>query len=176
MKEIELKFLEINITDWRRRLKQLGAKLLIKRQLVTDIFFVPVGERKVKFSTFRLRRIGQNRFLTMKFKVQNKKFAVRDEFEIGVTDFETTKTIVLNAGFKILYQREKYREEFQLGHFKVEIDEYPGVPPYLEVEVHQAKEFAPALKLLGLNIKDAVTISATEVLKKYKQNKTKLIF
>jgi adenylate cyclase class IV len=78
-KEIEVKILNIDRKDIRRKLKGLGAELVHKPVLLREVYFDSPA-RNHKFSSFRLRSGGGKTFLTIKFRTSDKKFNVADEY------------------------------------------------------------------------------------------------
>lgn len=174
-KEIELKILNIDRKKFIASLKKVGAKQILKPTLMCEVYLDSPAQERV-YSSFRLRDEGKRIFLTLKLKKEDKKFQIRDEFEVEVSDFDTTKKILELAGFKIFRQREKLREEYRLGKIKIEIDEYPKMKPYTEIEAPSKDELERFLKKLEFPIKYTTNKTATEILKDAGLNPDNLLF
>ena len=179
MKEIELKILNVDVPAMRRKLKKLGLKRVMKPTLLHEIHFISENFRGKgsRASLFRLRKEGGRSFLTVKAKRRkDKRFDVRQETEVSVSDFEKTKKILEAVGFKILREREKFREEYKGKGVKVEIDSYPKIKPYAEVEGNDKKTVLKFLSTLGYSLKDTTNKTATGVLKEAGIGDGKLVF
>ena len=176
MLEIELKILEINPQEIEGKLLRLGAKKQ-KTVLVIDKSFDfsshVLHKRK---QLLRLRVLGDKFFLTHKKKKQeDKDFKIIEETETEVGDAKVMENILKKLGMRIVKYREKKRTSFILGNARCEIDEYPRVPPYLEIEGSK-KDIINILKKLDYSLKDTTTKSASKVLKKYNTNNKFLKF
>lgn len=101
--------------------------------------------------------------------------AVREELEVGVSNERNTSKIISSLGLVLVKEREKRRTSFVLGKTSIEIDTYPGVPPYLEVEGNK-NTIPNTVKKLGYTMKDTTNITSTKVLKKYGKNSDFLKF
>ena len=166
MKEIEVKILDVNPASVRRRLKSLGAKKIFGPVLVRELFFEhpDVPAKKRGYTSFRLRLVGREVEITVKTARAGGRYKVQDEREIVVNDFAAARALIEALGFRVFRTREKKREEYRLGAAKVEIDEYPGLAPYLEVEAKTKREVAAAVAKLGFTMAHASTATATELL------------
>jgi len=163
-KEIEVKILNIDKASIGKTLKKLGAIKILKPTLMRELYWESSAKKRL-YSSFRLRSEGNDNFLTIKLKKEDNNFEIRDEFEVAVGDFGKTKKILELAGFKVFRQREKVREEYKLGKTKIEIDQYPNMNPYLEIEGSSKKEVEKFLKKLGFSLKYTTNRTATEVIR-----------
>ncbi len=167
MKEIELKILNVDGAKLRRGLRKLGARRLFPPVLVREVFLeqagVPVEGRG--YSSFRLRSVGKTCELTVKVRKTDKRYSVHDEFEVNVSGFEETLKLLTVLGFQVFRRREKVREEWKLGGVKVEIDEYPKMLPYMEIEGRSREAVGRFLKSLGMSAEHATNATATEIMR-----------
>lgn len=162
--EKEIKILGIDPEKLRRRLVKLGAKLQFKsviREVAFDSDFLEKGV------TLRLRIVGGKNELTAKKKKLSSRLLMREEYEVQVSDFEETARILGVLGFSKIRDREKEREEWILGEAKVEIDRYPGMPPYAEIEAKDRQTIMSCLRKLGLSNLRRTTQTSTELLKSW---------
>jgi adenylate cyclase, class 2 len=174
-KEIEVKILNINRKKLKKSLKELGAKRVFRCTLFHEIYWEsPSNERQC--SSFRLRSEGRKSFLALKLKKDDSAFEIRDEFEVEVGDFKTTAEILELVGFKVFRQREKLREEYLLENVKVEIDEYPGVMPYMEIEASSKQAVKDFLKKINFPLRYTTNRTATEIIQDAGLNPNKLLF
>src|SRR5690606_7229751 len=92
-------------------------------------------------------------------------YSIHNELEINVSDFETTLRLLETLGFKVFRRREKIREEWKLGTVKVEIDEYPRMLPYIEVEGQTRAAVDRFMKKMGISLEHASNATATEIVR-----------
>jgi adenylate cyclase class 2 len=173
MKEIEVKILEINPKDIEKKIIALDGKKNASNIVHERFYDFPDGKLKSKFSILRIRTIGKKTEFTFKHSTSKLKegsgFAVREEIQTEVSDVNELERIVLALGLVVKKNREKKRTSFTLGKTKIEIDEYPGIPAYLEVEGDE-RSIPPVVRKLGFTMNDTTNISSTKVLKKYGKN------
>jgi adenylate cyclase, class 2 len=111
----------------------------------------------------RLRDQGGRTFLTYKQITSNE--ATIDstlEAEVEVGDFEAAKTLLEAMGFKALRYQENYREEWHLGGVAFDLDTWPDLPPFLEIEGPDEEAVRQATLNIGLDFADATFGSVDE--------------
>ncbi len=176
MQEIEIKVLNINKKQMEKKLTALGAVKKGRFLIVEKNFDFKNKNISKNKCALRLRSVGKRAELTFKSKANARDaFKVREETETMVGDFKTMEKILNNIGLQPVWHRQKYRTSFQNGPVKFEIDEYPGIPPYLEIEGSK-KDILKYLRLLGIPQTNTSTQSSTKVLKQYGVNHTYLLF
>ena len=172
--EYEIRFLDINIVYVKKRLEDLGYKLKAKRFLQKR--YVYDVNRKEK-SWLRLLEGPGGSTLAYK-RVLNAEIDGTEEIEIDVSDFDTTKKLLEKAGNKPKGYQENYRTLYVKDGVEATIDEWPKIPPYLEIEGKSKEKVEEAVKILNLKYK-YTTMNNLEI---YKDNgidlhsTTKLIF
>jgi adenylate cyclase, class 2 len=172
MKEIEIKILEINPKEIEKKIISLGGKKTGSNLIKERFYDYPDGKLKSNFSILRIRTCGKKTEFTFKHstgKLSDSDFAVREEIQTEVSNAKELERIVSALGLVLVKDREKKRTSFILGKTKIEIDQYPGIPSYLEVEGNE-KTIPPVVKKLGYSMKYTLNISSTKVLKKYGKN------
>jgi adenylate cyclase class 2 len=174
MNEIEVKILEINPAEIRKKLKQAGAK---------RVFGGTIGARYYDFSdrrirkagnVLRLRKFGKKIELTFKNIKGKKKYKHADETDVIIEDFEAMHRFLTSIGLKHYAALRKKRERYQIKGLKFEIDKYPGIPYYVEVEAKTKKDTKKAklllekgVRLIGYKMSDTKPWNAFEVHKYY---------
>ncbi len=179
MKEIELKILNINVPAIRRKLKRLGLKQAMKPTLFHELLFTSASSKgkEGRFSLFRLRKEGKKSFLAIKVRgKKNVRFDVKRETEVLVSDFISTRRIIETVGFKVTRERQKIREEYVGRGIKIEIDKYPKLEPYVEIEGRNTKMVLNFLSAFGYSLKNTTSKTATEILKEAGIDDRKLVF
>lgn len=152
--EIEAKFVNVDIEDIREKLKVLGAtceKPLREMRRVT----IDTPALKQKDAFVRVRDEGDKTTLTYKqfdaFSVDGAK-----EIEVTVSDFEATVELLSQAGLPYGSMQESRRETWQLNGVEIMIDEWPWLPPYIEVEGGAETEVKDVAASLGFEWSAAV--------------------
>ncbi len=85
------------------------------------------------------------------------------EREVTVSDFDATKDICLKAGMvEKLYQENK-RTRYVIDGIEFDIDTWPLIPTYLEIEGKTWEEVYAAGERLGFNRADAKIFSANQI-------------
>lgn len=144
--EYEVRVLEINKEEIQKRLESLGAKLVedvFQKRYVYD--FKPVIPSK----WIRLRTNGTKSTLTIK-NVETSNIDGTKEIEIEVSDFDTTNEILKELGYNPRAIQENKRIKYDLNGVEVDIDTWPKIPTYLEIEGKSEEEVYNTLDLLEI--------------------------
>lgn len=91
------------------------------------------------------------------------------ETETSVSDPDNAETILLSIGFEKVRTVSKRRRSFVLegSEGKIEIDEYPGIPPLLEIEAESPEAVERVARSLGFDPSELVSDSVTGLEKRY---------
>lgn len=89
------------------------------------------------------------------------------ETEIFVNSFEETNELLENLGFFHRSYQEKRRVKYILNEHEIDIDTWPGLSPYLEIEGKDKKDLEKILNLLGYSFKDAVSCTVDDLYKAF---------
>lgn len=166
MEEIELKFLEVDVENLITKLDKLEARKVGEYFYKRIIWDFPDHRLQKSGGFLRLRDEGEN--VTMTFKSQKDfvsyeattKDVVMIEDEVIVSNFENTRTILRNLGMIELRYQENKRIRYTLGNVEIDIDFWPRIPPYVEIEGPSIEEVLNVVEVLGFNKDDAVRYSA----------------
>lgn len=167
--EIEAKILNIDILAIEKKLTEIGAKKIGEKFFRIMVFDFPGFPLDQKSSWLRLRDEGDK--VTMAFKqrlgIKNKEAGQNDagmeEFEITVDSFERTKDILLSLGLIEKFSQEKKRISWEKGEIKFDLDTYPQIPSFLEIEGSTWAEVDAAILELGFSLADKKVCSATQI-------------
>ncbi len=72
--------------------------------------------------------------------------------------------------------QKKTREEYILGNIKIEVDEYPGMNPYIELEGRTKKDIDDFLEKFDFPLKYTTKDTASEIIKKAGLDPDNLVF
>ena len=161
--ELEVKILDINEWDIKRKLSELGAKKLGGsnfRRYVYD--FSPVDMNK----WIRLRTDGNKSSLTIK-EILSDDIDGTKESEIEVSSFDTTHNMLEELWYQHKSYQENKRESYILDDVNIEIDSWPMIPTYLEIEWNSEKSILDIVIKLWYNINDVTSINTKKVYSHY---------
>lgn len=157
--EYEVRVLEINKEEIQNKLAELNATLVedsYQKRYVYD--FNPVDPNK----WIRLRTNGNKTTLTIK-QIESSNIDGTKEMEIVVDDFDTTNEILNELGYKARNAQENKRIKYDLNGVEVDIDTWPLIPTYLEIEGKSEEEVYNTLDLLGIDRDKATSLDVTGI-------------
>lgn len=130
--EIEVKFVNVNHDEIRKKLTACGATL---EQPMRDMRRVVIDtpELKKKAAFIRIRDEGDKVTVTYKQFDQLSVDGAK-EIEIVASNFEDTVALFTAAGLPHSSLQESRRETWKLNEVEVVLDEWPWLNPYIEIE------------------------------------------
>ncbi len=161
--EYEARILEIDSQEFIKKLEKLGAKKVndyYQKRYVYD--FKPVVNNK----WIRLRTDGVKATLTIK-KIENDNIDGTKELEIEVSDFEKTNLILNELGYQRRAYQENKRTRYIYNNIEIDIDSWPMIPTYVELEGNGEQEIKDFIKLIGYEEKEIVTYGVSKIYKHY---------
>jgi adenylate cyclase class 2 len=132
------------------------AETVLLRRYVYDI--TPGDESR----WIRLRDTGTGSTLTVK-EIRHDGIDGTDEIEVAVDRFEATNDLLGKLGFTPRGYQENRRTSFVLDGARLEIDEWPLIPPYLEIEADSRDEVLRVAALLGYSETDLTSENTVNV-------------
>jgi len=153
MHEIETKILEVDKDKIKKALKSLGAKEIQNTRLVVD-WYCPMGAHKAEKHPWYLRirttSDGKNEVSWKSLPKITGNTRHSKEVNVNVSDGALTKALFENIGLENYAHQEKDRVSFALKDWNFDLDQYPGMPAYLEIEGKSHEHVQEAIKLLNL--------------------------
>ncbi|MEU8762258.1 class IV adenylate cyclase [Streptomyces sp. NPDC048659] len=161
--EYEATFLRVDVTDLQRRLAGLGAEQVFPRTLLTRRIFesgaLDAG------AWIRLRDEGTRSTLTLKQVTDPTRIDGTLEIETEVGDLDAVAGILLRLGLTEARYQENYREGWRLGQVVFDIDTWPGLATFVEIEGPDEPSVRRAAALLELDYAEARFGSVDEIYK-----------
>jgi len=160
MEEIEVKFLNVDPVKMEAKLQEIGAKKVFDKIYRRKVFDYPDLRLDKDGSWLRLRDEGDRVTLSYKHRLGQKTHdgTINDEsmeeVEVVVSDFEKAGKLFEKIGLKEKFYEENRRIRYVLEGIEFDIDTWPLLEPYLEIEASSWVEIDRATKLLGLNPAD----------------------
>ncbi len=140
-KVLDIDLAEVTATILSKGGQQLGQPRLLRRY-VYDI--VPGDMSK----WIRLRDSGAETTLCVK-EIRSDAIDGTHEVETTVGDFAATNDLLGLLGFTPKSYQENRRTSFVLDGARLELDEWPQIPPYLEIEADSRDDVVRVAGLLG---------------------------
>lgn len=172
--ELEAKFIDQDHDLIRSKLKELGAELKHPMRLMKrHIMDYPDKRLEQDKAWIRVRDEGDKVTLTYKCDTA-KTFGSVEELETSVGDLKDMLDILKKLGLVSKSYQETRRETWKLADVYVELDEWPFIPPFIEIEGTDKESIKQVADKLGLDWEDAVFGSVTSIYKiKYPHLKNK---
>jgi adenylate cyclase class 2 len=170
MEEKEVKFLGIDPKRIQEKLMKLGAKKLFDRLYRRRVFDYPDLRLDKQGAWVRVRDEGDKVTLTFKQRlgVRGHDGVTNDEsmeeVEVEVSDFDKTAEILRRIGLKEKHYIENRRIRYLFfGGVEFDLDFWPMIPPYLEIEAKSWGKIDEVIVKLGLDPRDKKIFSTYQV-------------
>lgn len=168
MREIEVKILEINAPEIEQKLLKLGAKKTFSGKIESTLLDHPELRLHENDKVLRVRTVGDKVELCFKGKKEGEQFKIREEIEVETNDVIDTLQIFKSLGFVATVTNNKKRVSYKLENAKIEFDTITGIPTFLEIEGITEQDVVECVRKLGYSMDDTTTISANELMERYK--------
>lgn len=157
--EYECRILEINVEEIITKLEKLEAIKIgefFQKRYVYD--FNPIVPNK----WIRLRTNGKKTTLAIK-ELTNKTIAGTKELEIEVSDFDDTNRILNELGYIARNYQENKRITYILDDIEIDIDTWPLIPTYIEIEGKNKECIDDLIKKLSIDKKNITFMDVTTI-------------
>lgn len=165
--EYEIRVLDVEEDQMIDKLKKVGAKYVgsfNQKRYVYDM------KPKKESQWLRLRTDGNITTLTYKNIVKDTIDGTK-ELEIEVSDFEKTNELLEIMGYVSKGYQENKRIKFELNNVEIDIDTWPMIPTYMELEGKNEEDILDVIKLLNLDKEKITALNCEDIYKKiYKIN------
>lgn len=161
--EHEAKILDIDPETAERLIIDKGGQKLGEKFMRRYVYDIVPGDQS---KWIRLRDTGNETTLTVK-EIVSDAIDGTHEIEVGVDDFDDTNALLGMLGFAPKSYQETKRISFILDGAQVEIDTWPRIPPYLEIESGSKDEVIRVAGLLGYTENDLTGENTIKVYARY---------
>lgn len=154
--ELEAKWLHIDKDILRASLKQLGATLVKpERMMIRRTFDLPDDRLREIGGWARVRDEGDR--ITMSYKQLNDRtLQGTKEVTVTVDDFNNACAFLTAIGLTQKSFQETKRESWKLGDTEIELDTWPWIPSFIEIEAKSESELFAVAEKLGLDRSQAL--------------------
>lgn len=154
--EIEAKFLAVDHDAMRAKLQALGATCEQPKRLMRRKSYDFPDKRLNEVNGWvRVRDEGDKVTLSYK-QLNDRTLHGTKEVTVVVDSFEAAQHFLEAIGLQANGYYETTRESWVLGHTQIELDEWPWVKPFLEIEGPDEASVKSMAAQLGLDWKDVV--------------------
>lgn len=150
--EIETKVLDINGAEIAKKLVELGAQKIQETRLIVDWYRIK-GIKEGEDPWFlRIRSNSEGKHeVTWKAKSDIIGTARKHkEINFNIPEPEKLSDLFEELGLEKYAHQEKDRLSFTLKDWQFDIDQYPNMPAYLEIEGTSDESVREAMKMLGI--------------------------
>ena len=161
--EIECRLLEVDVDNLIKKLENCGATFIgdwVQMRYCYD--FKPVKPN----SWIRLRTNGKETTLTIK-EIGSDKIDGTKESEIIVSDFLGTDEILQKLGYRARSKQENRRIRFILDGVEIDIDFWPRIPTYVELEADSEQAIISVLNKLGIDYNKTTKLDVESIYSRY---------
>ena len=145
-----------------KKLDSLGATKVGEWEQKRYVYdFIPKRENQ----WIRLRTNGKESTLTYK-NVEKDTIDGTKELEIVVDDFKKTNEMLEILGYKSKGYQENNRIRYMLNGVEIDIDSWPKIPTYMEIEGKDEEEVNATLKLLDIDKEKVTALNCEDIYKK----------
>jgi len=162
MREIEVRFLEIDKQSLVDCLVASGAEDRGEQLLTETIIYDRDLEWKEKNTFLKLRKTNTDTLLT--YKEQTDTIDGTLEIEFVVSDAEMAQALLAKLGYPGFRQQEKYRHTLVLDGVTFDIDTWPHIPTYVELEGSSEAALKQAAEKVGLAWIEAVVDNPRKII------------
>jgi adenylate cyclase class 2 len=145
------------------KILSLGGRGVGDRLMRRYVYDIEAGDQS---RWIRLRDTGTAVTLTVK-EIAHDGIDGTTETEVVVGDFETTNELLGRVGFQPKSYQENWRTSFELGGAQLELDRWPLIPPYLEIEGRSREHVVEVGRMLGVPEDDLTGENTTKVYARY---------
>lgn len=159
---------EINVSSFEKLLNMDTSKMIEKLDnsitFNEEISKILINPNK----WIRVRKSNDKVELTVKhiYTKNNDQIQKVKEFEITVSSLEETNNILNSIGIINRNYQEKIRYSFKYKNAKIEIDIWPLLNPYLEIECDDDKVINEIVEKLNLDGKEIISVNTEELYKR----------
>ena len=174
MQEFELKFLEVDVPKLEKKLLEVGAEKVGEFDYTRTIFCSSDSNMEKGGGWVRLRTDGKETTLTYKENIKGKnkdgtniEIVGMKEIEVVVDSYEKTYEFIKAIGIDVNKTEKNKRIRYKKGDVIFDIDSWPFIPTYLEVESSSYEKVKNAARELGFDPEAGIIGTAGTIYKKY---------
>ncbi len=152
----------INIQDIQKLDQEINILKIINSPKLDEFMSEFVNNDK---KWIRVRQTGDITTIAVKHILKDDSSGIQQmlETELEVESIEKANNLLEALGFSYKSYQEKKRITYKLNDIILEIDLWPGLKPFMEVEGNSKEEIETILSLLGFKFEDTVSCTVDEI-------------
>ncbi len=162
--EYEIAALDIDKKEILKKLEQLGATFDSENYQKRFTYNIDT-EFKGRF--IRLRTNGTKTTLAIKDKSAPKEIGSVKELEFEVQDFYLANEFLETLGYRHTLYQENKKTIYKLNNVEISIDEWPMIPPYIEIEGQSKKAVEQMIDILQIDKSKLTLAKVSEIYNHY---------
>lgn len=159
--EYEIRVIDIDKEYMIKKLEKCGAKKIgeyNQKRYVYDM------KPKNDSQWLRLRTDGYKTTLTYKNIIKDTIDGTK-ELEVEVSDFEKTNNLLEIMGYINKGYQENNRIKYELNNVEIDIDTWPMIPTYMEIEGKNEEDIMNIVKLLNIDENKITALNCQDIYK-----------
>ncbi|HCC07414.1 MAG TPA: adenylate cyclase [Clostridiales bacterium] len=159
--EYEVRILEVDVPEIVKKIEEMGAKRIEEHEFQRYTYdFNPPRDME----WIRLRTNGKKTTVTIK-RVDSHTADGTKELETEVGDFNAMNEILERLGYDHKSYQENTRVSYMLDGVMLEIDSWPLIPTYLEIEGESEEAVYKMVEILGYEREKICTLDVSTIYK-----------
>ena len=145
--------------------KRNFIEILNKKELIEFIKQFHNNSKK----WIRLRKTNKKTTIAIKHILADNDTSIQQmlETEIEVESMQKAKEFLKALGYSYKSYQEKLRKTYILEKYEIDIDTWPNIPTYMEIEGENEEDLSYILNKLGYKLEDTISCTADDIYRKY---------
>lgn len=161
--EYEARVLEIDPEQITEKILAIGGEKI--RESLQRRYVYAINKQDLQ-QFIRLRDTGFEVTLTYK-AIHHDGIDGTVETEVIVDRFDKTDELLTKLGYTTKWYQENKRTSFSLAGAQVEIDHWPQIPPYLEIEAESYEKVLQVAQMLGFHKEQLIGENTLKIYAQY---------
>jgi adenylate cyclase, class 2 len=164
--EIEARFKDIDISEIIKEVAKQGGQDTGEKFLEETIFYDKDLKWRDEGKFARLRTYDGKNIFTYKH-IKRDSIDGTEEIEFEVSNPDQLKEFITRMGLIAFRTQQKRRHTLILDGVTLDIDQWPLIPPYLEIEGDSESKIRAVAEKIGLKWENALFIDARKIIEGY---------
>ncbi len=168
-KEHEIKILDVNVEELIKKLESIGAKKVYDD--VRTITALDTKDRHFLNVEDKLIRVTEEEKIKVTMHVNQSKPEEKAGIKFKTSRLKETMDFFHQLGLNPICKVKAPRISYELGKIDFDIDKFPKIPPFLEIDIEYLEEegytVESLLKVLGLENNKMVVMGTEDIHKLY---------
>lgn len=168
-KEQEIKVLDVNIKQLVEKLEKMGAKKVYED--TRTIIALDTKDRSFLNQKDKLIRVTEEDSIKVTMHINQSNPEAKEEIKFKTSRLKETLDFFHQMGLDPISKVQAPRISFELGKIDFDIDYFPAIPPFLEIDTKHLEDEGytvdSLLKTLGLEENRVVVMGTEDIHKLY---------